>query len=118
MAEPDNIPVAPPAGEEIHMPAPSLIPVINAAGLATAIVGITISPIMIVGGLLVFFALDRRLDPGRAAGVRRAPRRASLSRSRPPSRSPDRAACGPCPAEARLNPDDGAANRRPGPDSG
>ena len=55
MAEPDNIPVAPPAGEEIHMPAPSLIPVINAAGLATAIVGITISPIMIVGGLLVFF---------------------------------------------------------------
>ena len=55
MAEPDNIPEAPPAGEEIHMPAPSLIPVINAAGLATAIVGITISPIMIVCGLLVFF---------------------------------------------------------------
>jgi len=55
VAEPDNIPEAAPAGEEIHMPAPSLIPVINAAGLATAIVGITISPIMIVGGLLVFF---------------------------------------------------------------
>jgi uncharacterized membrane protein (DUF485 family) len=56
VAEPDNIPEAPPAGEHIHMPAPSLIPLINSAGLATAIVGITISPIMIVGGLLVFLA--------------------------------------------------------------
>ena len=54
MAEPDDIPEAPPASEHIHMPSPSLIPIINAAGLATAIVGITISPIMIVGGLLVF----------------------------------------------------------------
>ena len=36
------------------MPAPSLLPVLNAAGLATALVGITISPIMIVCGLLLF----------------------------------------------------------------
>jgi uncharacterized membrane protein (DUF485 family) len=55
VAEPGNIPEAPPAGEEIHMPAPSLIPVLNAAGLATAIVGITISSLMIICGLLVFF---------------------------------------------------------------
>ena len=73
MAEPDDIPEAPPAGEEIHMPAPSLLPVLNAAGLATAIVGITISPILIICGLLVFFLSTRRLDPGRAAGDRRAP---------------------------------------------
>ena len=45
----------PPAGEQIHMPAPSLIPVLNAAGLATAIVGITISMILVVAGLLLFF---------------------------------------------------------------
>jgi hypothetical protein len=55
MADEDQLPEAPPAGEEIHMPAPSLLPVLNAAGLAVAIVGITINPIMIVCGLLLFF---------------------------------------------------------------
>ena len=47
---------APPVGEQIHMPAPSILPVLNAAGLGTAIVGITISMILVVGGLLLFFA--------------------------------------------------------------
>ena len=32
---------APPAGEEIHMPSPSVLPLINAAALAAAIVTIT-----------------------------------------------------------------------------
>ena len=45
---------APPAGERIHMPAPSILPVLNAAGLSVAIVGITISPILVVAGLLLF----------------------------------------------------------------
>ena len=45
---------AAPAGEQIHMPAPSIIPVLNAAGLATAIVGVTISMILVVAGLLLF----------------------------------------------------------------
>jgi Flp pilus assembly protein TadB len=54
MAERDDRLEAPPVGEQIHMPAPSLLPVLNAAGLATAIVGITISPILVVAGLLVF----------------------------------------------------------------
>ena len=52
--EHDEIVDAPPVGEQIHMPAPSILPILNAAGLATAIVGITISPVMIVGGLLLF----------------------------------------------------------------
>ena len=57
MVEPDHTnEAAPPAGEQIHMPAPSLIPVINAAALALAIIGITITPIMVIGGLVVFFA--------------------------------------------------------------
>jgi hypothetical protein len=56
MAEPDESMEAPPAGEQIHMPAPSILPVLNAVGLATAIVGITISPILVVGGLLLFLA--------------------------------------------------------------
>jgi hypothetical protein len=52
----DEIVDAPPAGEQIHMPAPSLLPILNALGLAMAIVGITISPIMIVVGLVLFVA--------------------------------------------------------------
>jgi O-antigen ligase len=54
MAERDDTLDAPPAGEQIHMPAPSIIPVLNAAGLATAIVGITISLVLVIGGLLLF----------------------------------------------------------------
>ena len=52
--EHEEIVDAPPVGEQIHMPAPSLLPILNAAGLATAIVGITISTVMIVAGLLLF----------------------------------------------------------------
>jgi hypothetical protein len=45
---------APPAGEEIHMPEPSLLPIINAVGIALAIVGITISIVLVVLGLIIF----------------------------------------------------------------
>jgi hypothetical protein len=55
MAERDESVEAPPVGEQLHMPEPSILPVINAAGLAVAIVGITISLILVVAGLLVFF---------------------------------------------------------------
>ena len=56
MAEPDESTEAPPAGELIHMPAPSILPVLNAVGLATAIVGITISRILVIAGLVLFLA--------------------------------------------------------------
>ena len=42
MSELERRPV-PPAGEEIHMPEPSIIPIVNAAALAIAIVSITLS---------------------------------------------------------------------------
>jgi hypothetical protein len=42
MSELEHRPV-PPAGEEIHMPEPSIIPIVNAAALAIAIVSITLS---------------------------------------------------------------------------
>ena len=45
---------APPVGEQVHMPEPSIIPVLNAAGLAMAIVGITISPVLIIFGGVLF----------------------------------------------------------------
>ena len=54
MADLDDRVEAPPVGEQIHMPAPSILPILNATGLATAIVGITISPVLIIGGLLLF----------------------------------------------------------------
>ena len=53
-AEHEEIADAPPVGEQIHVPAPSILPILNAAGLAVAIVGITISPVMIIAGLLLF----------------------------------------------------------------
>jgi hypothetical protein len=47
---------APPVGESVHMPAPSLLPLINAAALAFAIVCITISWILVVVGVVFFLA--------------------------------------------------------------
>ncbi|MEA2292694.1 MAG: hypothetical protein QOE86_333 [Solirubrobacteraceae bacterium] len=45
---------AAPAGEHIHMPAPSILPFLNAIGLACAIVGITEGTVLVVGGLALF----------------------------------------------------------------
>jgi len=44
----------PPVGEEIHMPPPSILPLINAAGLALAIVSLTLSWYLVALGLFVF----------------------------------------------------------------
>ena len=45
---------APPVGEEVHMPAPRALPLINAAALAIAIVSITISWWVVAVAMLVF----------------------------------------------------------------
>jgi hypothetical protein len=45
---------APPPGEEIHLPGPSLVPFLNAVGLSLAIVGITTFWILSVAGILLF----------------------------------------------------------------
>ena len=45
---------AAPAGEHIHMPSPSILPLLNAAGLAMAIVGITEGLIFVILGGLLF----------------------------------------------------------------
>ena len=45
---------APPAGEEIHLPGPSLVPFFNAVGISLAIVGITTFWIVSVVGILLF----------------------------------------------------------------
>ena len=44
----------PPAGEEIHLPGPSAIPLVNAAGITLIVVGTTISRYFIAVGIVVF----------------------------------------------------------------
>ena len=45
---------APPVGEEVHMPEPSILPVANAVGVTLALVGITLSFAVTVVGLVLF----------------------------------------------------------------
>ena len=59
MTEPERIP-APEVGEEIHMPAPSVLPLINSAALALAIVSITLSWWLVGAGLLIFLVTTIR----------------------------------------------------------
>ncbi len=54
MAERDDMLEAPPAGEQIHLPNPSLLPVLNAIGLSIAIIGIPISLVVVIPGLVLF----------------------------------------------------------------
>jgi hypothetical protein len=54
MTAPRDMPDVPPVGEEVHMPEPSALPLINAAALAMAIVSITISWWLVAGGMIVF----------------------------------------------------------------
>ena len=44
--EPDT----PPTGEEVHLPGPSILPLLTALGITLAIVGVTTSLIRVIGG--------------------------------------------------------------------
>jgi hypothetical protein len=46
-------PEAPPAGEAIHLPGPTYLPVITAAGVSMAVVGVVIWWVLVVIGLVV-----------------------------------------------------------------
>ncbi len=54
MSELDQQPMAPPVGEAVHMPEPSVLPLVNAAALAFAIVSITLSWILVAVGGVIF----------------------------------------------------------------
>ena len=54
MSEIDENGAVAPAGEEIHMPAPSILPLINAAALALAIVSITLSWYLVIFAGIIF----------------------------------------------------------------
>jgi hypothetical protein len=46
-------PPVPPAGEEIHLPGPSLLPLLTTVGITLAVVGITISLILTIAGSIL-----------------------------------------------------------------
>jgi hypothetical protein len=49
---------APPAGEELHLPDPSLVPILNAAAVALTLVGLTTTYYLtVVGGILFLVTL-------------------------------------------------------------
>jgi hypothetical protein len=43
----------PPAGEQVHVPKPSLLPVVTTVGLTIALVGVTLGIVFIVLGLAI-----------------------------------------------------------------
>ena len=43
---------APPVGEEVHMPEPSMLPIVNAVGVTLAIVGLTLELAITITGLI------------------------------------------------------------------
>ena len=49
-----DIHTAPPAGEEIHMPDPSLIPILNAAAVTIMLLGVTFSMVVLIAGAILF----------------------------------------------------------------
>ena len=52
MSTPDTT-APPPAGEEIHLPGPSLQPVLLAFGITLTLVGVTLGRALLVGGLIL-----------------------------------------------------------------
>ncbi|MEZ0292925.1 MAG: hypothetical protein ACAH82_10310 [Solirubrobacteraceae bacterium] len=54
--EPEDTTLAAPAGEQIHLPEPSLLPLLNAVGISIAIIGIPISLILVIPGLVLFLS--------------------------------------------------------------
>jgi Flp pilus assembly protein TadB len=44
---------APPAGESVHLPGPSYLPVVVALGITIVVVGIVLSPLIVAVGLLI-----------------------------------------------------------------
>jgi asparagine N-glycosylation enzyme membrane subunit Stt3 len=53
-------PDVPPAGEEIHLPGPSLLPMLTAVGITLTLVGITtMIELTVIGGILTVVCVYR-----------------------------------------------------------
>ncbi len=47
----------PPAGEDIHIPGPSIQPLLLAVGITAALLGVTISRILLIAGVVLTVAV-------------------------------------------------------------
>lgn len=52
--ESPDILTAPPVGEEIHMPDPTMIPILNAAAVTIMLLGVTFSMVLLIAGTILF----------------------------------------------------------------
>ena len=52
--EASAIHTAPPVGEEIHMPDPTLIPILNAFAVTLMLLGVTSSKVLLAAGAILF----------------------------------------------------------------
>jgi hypothetical protein len=53
-------PEVPPAGEEVHLPGPSILPVLTGVGITLALVGVTTFMVLtVIGGLLTIGCVVR-----------------------------------------------------------
>jgi hypothetical protein len=53
-------PEVPPAGEEVHLPGPSILPVLTGVGITLALVGITTYLVLtVIGGILTIACVVR-----------------------------------------------------------
>lgn len=57
-------PETPPTGEEVHLPGPSILPMLTAVGITIAIVGVTTSLILVIGGSVLTIACAARWIAG------------------------------------------------------
>jgi hypothetical protein len=60
-------PEVPPPGEEIHLPGPTIVPLLTAVGVALLLVGITTYiELLVAGALLTLYAVGRWIRESRA----------------------------------------------------
>jgi hypothetical protein len=60
-------PDVPPAGEEIHLPGPSILPVLTALGITLALVGVTtFIELTVIGVLITLYAVVRWIKETRS----------------------------------------------------
>jgi hypothetical protein len=50
----------PPVGEEIHIPGPTVLPILCAAGITLTVIGTTINIVLVIAGLLLFLGTTIR----------------------------------------------------------
>jgi hypothetical protein len=60
-------PDVPPAGEHVHLPSPSILPVLTAVGITLTLIGLTtFIEFTVVGGLLTIYCVVRWIQQTRA----------------------------------------------------